>query len=629
MCSRKIAVIVACLSAFIFISTIVYAAMSEEEKSFLSMYFTDQELQVISTTRSLKSITRVAENVEVVTKEDIELMNAHTLADVLNTVNGVTVQFFGGSPGSVASAMIQGSSPEHVVLFIDGVAMNLISSDQADVASIPVQMIEKVEVIKGPASSVWGSSLGGVINVITKAPTTKDGLDGIASLSYGKKDTGDFRAEMNGRKDALGFYLYAGRLQTDGLRPVEEISSNNLYTKLTYDVSRKTNVGFTLFYGHGKREEGDFSADDLSLKNRIENLLATLSLNSNLSEGLDLNFSIRAARLRSDFDVQTLSTGEISTTPLDDRKYGASGRITWKTGINNIVVGSDYDYKKELSPIYLGATPSLNVFAVYGNDTITLGQFSITPGIRFDHTDRQGDFTSPSIGATFAVGDKTLLRADVARGFQLPNLGATVADGLFFKHNPDLKPEEVWSYQGGIETALLKYVWLKLAAFRHDISDAIVGVPADPNNPDNGITTVVNEDKVRRQGFEAELKSMKFYNFVFSAGVAYVHSKNRTTDETLHDAPDYTYDVALKYDDERSFRALLKGRYVWWQNFGGTNPRSDVIFDLNLIKTLLRKENRTLEVYLTGHNIFNGAQYFDELFRNAERWLEGGVRYKF
>jgi vitamin B12 transporter len=625
---RKFVVVLACLSAFIFISTVVYAAMSQEEKSFLRMYFTDEELQVISTTRSLKSITRVAENVEVLTKEDIEMMNAHTLADVLNTVNGVVVGFDGASPGSVGNASIQGSELEHVTLFLDGVALNLIVSDQADVAAIPVQMIDKVEVIKGPASSVWGSSLGGIINVITKSTPKKEGVNGTVSASYGKKDTGDFRAEVTGRRKDLGFYFYAGRLQTDGLRPKEEITFNDLYAKFTYDATSRTKIGLTLFYDHGDREMGDTSPTDI-YTNKREDMFATLSLDSSLTEGLDLSLSLRAARQRFTLDDE-MSDGTVdSLFSSDDRKYGASARLTWKSGMHNIVVGSDYDYQKELSPIYLGAVPSLNVFAVYANDTVSINKFSITPGIRYDHTDRDANFTSPSVGITYEIADKTLFRADVARGFHLPNLGATVADQLFFVHNPDLKPEKVWSYQVGLESSVLKYAWLKLAAFRHDISDAIITVPADPVNPDNGITTVINAEKVRRQGLEAELKTMQLYHFTFSAGAMYVHSKDLITGETVHSWPDYSCDVSLKYDDEKSFRALLRGRYVWEQITGAVNPKSDFIFDVNLIKTVLKKENRSCEIYLTGHNIFNGFQYWYDGYKNASRWVEAGIRYKF
>jgi vitamin B12 transporter len=121
---RKIVVLVACLSMFLMFSSFVSAAMSQEEENFLDMYFTSEELQVISTTRSLQSITRVAENVEVVTKEDIELMNAHTLADVVNTINGVVVFFSGAAPGSQAVAQIQGSRIEYGLVLVDGVSIN-------------------------------------------------------------------------------------------------------------------------------------------------------------------------------------------------------------------------------------------------------------------------------------------------------------------------------------------------------------------------------------------------------------------------------------------------------------------------------------------------------------------------
>src|SRR5512135_1769588 len=80
-------------------------AVSEEEKSFLTMYFSDEELAVVSATRSLKSIIRVAENIEVVTKDDIELMNAHTVAEALYFVTGLELVGFVG-PGSFGSPAI-------------------------------------------------------------------------------------------------------------------------------------------------------------------------------------------------------------------------------------------------------------------------------------------------------------------------------------------------------------------------------------------------------------------------------------------------------------------------------------------------------------------------------------------
>jgi vitamin B12 transporter len=617
------------LSFFILIQVFLSAqvfAQSEEEKSFLSLYFKEDELRIISATRSLKSITRVAENVEVVTASDIELMNAHTLADVLNTINGVVAYVSGASPGSIAATSIQGSSINHVVVFLDGVSMNLIVSDVADVSNIPVQMMDRVEIIKGPGSSVWGSSLGGVINIITKSPRNSEKPGGMLSASYGERNTGDFRGEVSGTKSGFGYYLSAGRLQTNGLRAFEHLSTNNLYAKFTYEVSDRTNLLFTLFYQKGAREEGDLSAFDELDNDRTETLLGTLNLSSSLATGLNLDLSLRAARLRWDRDDLTLSTGEIFPERNDDRKFGATAKLTWKTGIHTIVAGSDYDYKKEITDLSPGA--DLNVFALYANDTISIGKLTVIPGIRYDHTDRNEDFTSPSLGATWEVADKTLLRGYVGRGFQLPTLSSISTDGTFYRHNADLQPEKVWSYQAGVESAFLQYLWAKVSVFRHNISDAIVREQLDATND---VWTDVNKEKVRRQGIEAEIRSKKFYNFTLSAAASFVRSKDMTTGETLHDQPDYTYDLSLKYDDEKSFRALLKGRYVWWHQTqeGFIGNYNAFIFDLNLIKTIFRRQSDSAEVFLTGHNIFNGSSYPDDVFKNARRWFEGGLRYKF
>ncbi len=185
----------------------------DEDDKFLLMYFTEDNLYVESSTRSRKSLTQTAENVTIVTAQDIKLMNAHTLADVLNTVTGVQV-FLTGGPGSIAQALIQGSENWHVAVFMDGIPLNNLSDTVAEVGSVPVQNIEKIEIIKGPASSAWGSALGGVINIITKSGSS-DELNGMVSASYGKANTGDFRMEASGKDDRCGLLPY-GQAAGDG-----------------------------------------------------------------------------------------------------------------------------------------------------------------------------------------------------------------------------------------------------------------------------------------------------------------------------------------------------------------------------------------------------------------------------
>src|SRR5512134_1864831 len=211
--------------AVLFASCPSVLAQSAKEKSFLALYFTEEELEVVSATRSLTSISRVAENITVVTAAEIELMNAHTVADVLNTVTGVQVEFSGG-PGLIGIAFIQGSEARHVTVIIDGVVLNNLSNDTANLGQVPVQNIQKIEIIKGPASSAWGSALGGVINIITKAGSAVN-QGALLSGSYGKKNTGDFRVEGRGKQDKFCYYLTAGRIQSDGLTPHFKVSDNN------------------------------------------------------------------------------------------------------------------------------------------------------------------------------------------------------------------------------------------------------------------------------------------------------------------------------------------------------------------------------------------------------------------
>lgn len=593
------------------------AAQSEEEMKMLRLFYKEDEL-VVTPTRNPKPITQVAENITVITAEDIEMMNAHTLADVLYTINGVQVFTAGASPGSISQVYIQGSEARHVAVFMDGINLNNLPDNIADIASISVQNIERIEIIKGPASSAWGSSLGGVINIITKSAGKEEKLRGELSMSYGERNTGDFRAEAYGRKEKFGYYLNAGRLQTDGLRPNEDFSENNLYAKLSYDVAKDASILFTVLYNKGDRGEGEFENDSFS--DKFENLLSSLSLNASLSSEVDMNISLRASR-----QFIAYYTNLLSTNDFDDRKYGASAKLTWKHEKHNVVAGTDYDDGTAKSNVFTPDKLEIRKWAVFFNDTIVLDKFSITPGIRYDNTDTNDDFTSPSLGITYGLSKDILLRVYIARGFSIPPLIYTSGDTLYYRHNPDLKPEKVWSYQLGAETGALKYLWLKVSAFRHDIRDGLV-----TESLPGGLFTYVNREKVRRQGMEIEIKTAPVYHTILFAGAAFINTENLNTDEEVKNVPTNTYDIGLKYDDEKSFKALLKGHYIWWNASQEAQGKySSLIFDINLIKSLYKQNGRAFELFLTAHNIFNGSQYWLGIYKNSERWIEAGMRYKF
>lgn len=599
-------------------------AQPDEDKKFLLMYFKEEELVVESPTRGKKPLTQVAENITVVTADDIKLMNAHTVADVLNGVTGVQV-FMTGGPGSSALASIQGSDNRHVAIFMDGIPMNNLSDNVTEIGALPVQNIEKIEIIKGPASSAWGSSLGGVVNIITKSGSD-DGSRSTVSASYGGKSMADIRMETLGKEERFGYYVTAGRLQTDGFRSHNDFSGNNVYTKLTYGLSDKTTIGFTVGYDNLSRGIAEYPdpAYDLFINNKIETLKSSLMVKSLLSDDVEAQLSFWKLKQNNDIYYYKLSSGvELSKYYYKDSGYGSSAKLSWKHDLHNIVLGVDLDSKK-LESNTIADNDGLKKWAYYINDTVAIDRLSLTPGIRYDKTSTNGDFTSPSLGVTYKITDSSLLRAYVARGFSIPPLGYTYGDNDFYISNPDLKMERVWSYELGAESTALQYVWMKLSLFRHDISGGIRPEPVSTTS-----STRVNDGRERRQGMEIEMKSLPLYHTLMVAAVTFINAKDLDTGETIVNVPQRTYDIGLQFENN-SFKALLKGHYIYWNADPTYNGKYDsIIVDLHVAKNLYAQQDQALETYFDIHNIFNGSQYLVDVYTNPARWFEAGVRYTF
>ena len=132
------------------------------------------------------------------------------------------------------------------------------------------------------------------------------------------------------------------------------------------------------------------------------------------------------------------------------------------------------------------------------------------------------------------------------------------------------------------------------------------------------------------------MKTVPLFNTSLSAGYTFIDAKNRDTGEILPNVPRQILKMGLHYNDRRSFRASLLGRYVWFDASPERNARDNaIIWDLNLAKQVLIGHDiltipgSKLEIFFTGHNIFNGAQYSADYAKNAPRWLEGGIRFNF
>jgi vitamin B12 transporter len=605
----------ACLALAVFLFVPHVFAQSEEELSLLRLYYRDKDL-VFTPTRNLQPVSRTAENVTIITAEEIERMNAHTLADVLNTVPGVQVQIRGG-PGSAADIAIQGSEPRHVLVLIDGIKLNNLAENFPDAGSIPVQMIERIEVLKGPGSSTWGSSLGGVVNIITKSPDGARPFGGSVSASAGERRTGDYRAETTGTADRLAYYIYGGYLTSGGFAPQTSVYTKNLYSKFMWSLP-KASVTWTGGYVGSSRGLGAAPEFDLSLSTK--NMFSALTFNTGPTDDLDIYASIRAIKT---YQRYTTTIGQFSDSlPYGDQTLGGSAKISYRHGFHNLVVGSDFDDGRTEGS-WLNGRHTLRTLAFFANDAMTIRNLSVIPGIRYDHTNTNGGFVSPSLGIAYKISESTTLRAYGAIGFNVPTLSSMYSATVV--PNPDLRVEKVKSLHIGLESFALKYLWFKTTLFRHDISDPISGI----YHGETDTRTIVNGDRQRRQGVEVEVKTKPFYHFSLGAGTAYIDPRNRETGERLPDSTRYTYDVSLEYNNDKLFFALLKGHYTRIRTSDPQAKDSAFVWDIHASKEVAKSANTSAQIFFSVRNLFNADQYTLSLYPNPSRWIEAGVRVKF
>ena len=616
-------------------------AQMEEELMVLEMFYKEKDL-VVSSTRHAKPISQVSENITVITAKDIERMNAHTVAEVLNRIPGIFVGFtqeFGAS--SILQS--QGSDDRHVLVLVDGFSWNFLANGAAQTSSIPVGIIERIEIIKGPGSSVWGSSLGGVVNIITKSTGTAERPSGALSASWGEKNTQDYRGEVSGKAGPLGYYLFAGFKESDGLRESRDFDNYDLYSKFKLPISRKINLNLTLGYSEPDENLGGFPSGNFRQEGNTRIFFATASLDASLTEDLSFELDFHHFKQKLVLETDFLRMGplgllgsRVEDDIFDEETTGGSARLVWAHGRHTAVFGVDVDYGRLAQQIKAGrlfqlfGTPAissdhsdLDEWAVYLNDTIVIDRWSVTAGVRYDHNNVTGSFVSPSLGISYQLGDHSLLRAFVARGFTIPGLSLTSTGSLNLNPNPSLDSEELLSFQVGAETAVLRYFWVKAAFFRHELDDALTQVFLGGSR-----STIVNSGESRRQGVELELETVRFYNFTFLMGLSYVHI---TPSTEVGQEDIYEYVVGLRYDDKKSFGGELFGHYVWWDNHDPFANASydDFIWDLNLRKVVYNRNKTSATLFFTAHNLFTGAQYQFGDSKNPERWVEAGIRFKF
>lgn len=585
-------------------------------------FLTPSEEQHVTTSRFPRPTSKTAENITVITADDIERLNAHTLAEVLQTVPGIQLDYL-RTPTTFSFFNVQGAYSTTVLIFVDGIRQNDFQQGMALPGLIPVQQIERIEIIKGAASASWGSALGGVINIITKTPNL-DPASGMVSASIGSKFTADTRAELSGTVDRFGYYLTAGNIHSDGLTPNTATNLNSLYGKLLYHLPGNGTATFGLSRLDAKPglDEGDtanwgFVHDNTEYHRTNGFLKFNQPLGTRLTLDIDGYFTYRDDHAkwggRDDQGAITFFNDFVS----HETTRGTNARLTWGDSQQSLVTGVEYGHVNgrggDLLNLPLSYDRSWDSWAFYGNGAYTIGRLTVLPGIRYDITGMAGDNTSYTLGATYQLSEKTTLRAYGAKGYSLPSLA----------YPGDL--QKIRTFQSGIESGAVPYLWLKGTWFYNSLRNSL----------SSGVVPVVSNQN--RQGFEIEARTTPLYGFSLTSGYTYLYATNSDTGERLQtdssqSVPPHLVKLALNYSQtDLGLRSSLTGNYVWWNSTATHNSASrGMLWDLHLNWKICPKSELSPELFFSGHNLFNGVQTTDtELYTNPKRWFDGGLRVRF
>ncbi|MBU0729230.1 MAG: TonB-dependent receptor [Proteobacteria bacterium] len=616
---------------------------SPREGEDLLLYFSEFDL-VEATTRAPKPVWQIPENVSIITAKQIKDMNAHTIDDVLRRVAGISSDdlrddFIGVSP------TIQGSEQRHMTVLLDGMRWSIPSSGTT-MGTIPVEIVKRIEIIKGPASSTWGSALGGIINIITKDAGTSRSPSGNISWSEGSANTSDTRATMSGKGGNVSYYAYAGAKETDGLNNNRYYTEQTFLGKMNIDMGSDMSLKLTAGYGENYENYGNLEYSFLISHGIMRTDYVNANFDARLTDNLMLNvllYSLNKKGVQNNDENGVYGpVGDLYFNGIfDSHSHGGSAIFNLDTGyLGTMVMGADIihsemDFTAE-SGDYLqsedggGAdpvdefSPTRDEVGVYINDTIVMGDFALTPGIRYDHASVFGGFASPSIGLTYSLS-KTVFRASCSRGFSSPNLLETSSGSLFADPNPDLKPEKVTSYQVGFESSDPGFVWIKTTLFQHDLRNALDYINS-PTNPDNYMA--VNSGKARRQGFEVELETMQYYNLSVRASFDLVNVEDY---EDGKNKEEYGSDIALRYVKDDIFSAQFLGNYRWYEEGLFAIPYScdDMIWDFMLNSKGIFGKWQDVDFFFSVHNIANGTSTTTFDYVDPGRWFEGGIRFNY
>ncbi len=639
------------------------------------------EEMVVTATRTERPIGSVPASVTVITRKDIERSPAQSADELLEDVAGVFVRHptgvsAAGTNNIVYMRGLGGKTEGRVLVLKDGVPINDPQTQGVEWNEIDIDDIERIEIVRGPGSALYGSNaMGGVINIITKRPTKK--IKTIFRSGYGSRDTWRVALSNSGTIGRLGYYISGRRLESDGYCETPEYRKkpgrntanagtkrDNYSAKLTWDLDPTSSLTLSGSH-HFNRRRGkynlipdfrlfteDINRGSLHFKKSWDNteMLATIF-------GSDHNTSYDAARYPAYSSIKYLSKGDMGDIGGDlqvSMGLGNHQTLTFGTDCRRGKLNKHYDYKSSTREVRSGGKQLYISFFFQDELDLLDDRFIFTLGGRYDrwknykgysydsklssketrYNKRTDSTFNPKFAVLYHLTDSTSLRGAIGRAFRSPTLNNLYKPywsyGFWtYQGNPDLGPEKLWSYEFGLDQKIGSKFTFRATAYQDNARDFIYIVTADAAK---GIRKWENIGRVRIRGIESEADYRPDPEWLIYTNFTYNQSKIREFKENtalegrhLPWIPKWETTLGITYNNPRIITARLVGHYVGVIYDDDMNKRKiGEYFDMDL--KLSKKITKNIEVNLVADNLTDRHYQHSTYSVNQGRAIYGGIK---
>ncbi len=497
----------------------------------------NREETVITPTRTRQALKNVGSSVSVITQKDIENSKAPLLLDVLRQVPGLEVTRTQGI-GGTTSLFIRGASAAQTLVFVDGVQMNSPTTGAFNFANLTTDNIERVEILRGPQSTLYGSeAIGGVINIITKkgAGDTK----GTLGTEYGMHDTLRETVSVSGGKEKFDYSVGASYLKTHGISAAGSGSEEDGYenftgsSRLGWNFLDNGRVDTTIRSTHSDFEYDAFKygigpVDDPDRRQTTDEILLSTKVNKTFFDLWTPSFlvSINDTELKG-FDP-TDKSGEFRISTRVLRLEHQSDFTLFD--IDTVTVGYEYEVAEGENAGRFDKT-FWNNSLFFQNQIELFESLHWTAGLRYDDYSTFGNNLTYRTTISYNIEEiDTRLHGSWGKGFRAPSLNE-----LFFPFfgNPNLRPEESTGWDFGVEKEILKNkLILDVTYFENDFTNLIsAAIQRD------GSFLAENIARAESAGIETALTYKPLTRLSLVGTYTYTETQDRDKDQQLPRRP--------------------------------------------------------------------------------------------